>query len=74
MRKEDIMATVTLKYDARNTIFKQLIQLFISLGGEVETKEKNTVSPEAREIAKRYSDVKSGKVKTRPISALFDEL
>lgn len=40
----------------------------------METKEKNTVSPEAREIAKRYSDVKSGKVKTRPISALFDEL
>ena len=74
MRKEEIMATVTLQYDERNTIFKQLIQLFISLGGKVETKKKNAISPEAREIAKRYSDVKSGKVETRPISALFSEL
>lgn len=68
------MATITLQYDARNTIFKQLIQLFISLGGKVEVKEDDALGDEARKIAQNYSDVKKGKIKTRPISSLLNEL
>lgn len=68
------MATITLQYDARNTIFKQLIQLFISLGGKVEVKEDDALGDEARKIAQNYSDVKKGKFKTRPISNLLNEL
>lgn len=68
------MATITLQYDARNTIFKQLIQLFISLGGKVEVKEDDAIGDEARKIAQNYSDVKKGKIKTSPISNLLNEL
>ena len=68
------MATITLEYDGRNTVFKQLIQLFISLGGKVKIIGEDNVSAEALEIAKSYSDVKKGKVETRPIANLFNEL
>ena len=34
------MATITLQYDARNTVFKQLIQLFVTLGGKVYSTDK----------------------------------
>ncbi len=68
------MATITLEYDGRNTVFNQLIQLFISLGGKVKTIGKDKIPKEAQEIAKSYSDVKEGKIKTHPISNLFEEL
>ena len=64
------MATITLEYDGRSTVFQQLIQLFISLGGKI----KATDSKEAEDIAKNYSGVKSGRIKTRPLSQLFEEL
>ena len=64
------MATVILEYDGRSTVFQQLIQLFVSLGGKV----RSANSKEAMEIAESYSGVKSGKIKTRPLSQLFDEL
>lgn len=64
------MATITLEYDGRSTVFQQLIQLFVSLGGKV----KSSTSKEAEEIAKNYSRVKSGRIKTRPLTQLFDEL
>lgn len=67
------MQTITLKYDAKNILIKKLLEVIVSLGGEIKTK-KDSVSPEARKIAKNYSDVKAGKIKTRPISELFNEL
>jgi hypothetical protein len=63
------MATITLEYDGRSTVFQQLIQLFISLGGKV----KSTNSREAEDIARSYAGVKSGRIKTRPLSKLLEE-
>ena len=61
-KKGKAMATITLQYDARNTIFKQLIQLFISLGGKVkiEDEEKNGT---IREAIKDYESGNSVKCK-----------
>lgn len=69
-KKELNMATITLEYDGRNTVFNQLIKLFVSLGGKVKTAS----SKEAKEIAECCAGVKSGKIKTRPLSQLIDEL
>lgn len=68
------MATITVQYDARNLLIKKLLEVIVSLGGKVEKKERVSVNPIAKDISKRYSDVKSGRTKTRPVSALINEL
>lgn len=69
------MATITVQYDARNTAFKHLLQLIIDMGGKItKVEDKTFVDSTAKDIAKRYSDVKSGRTKTRPVSALINEL
>ena len=40
------MATITLQYDGRNTAFKQLIQLFLTLGGRVVEEKEPVYDPE----------------------------
>ena len=59
------MATVTITYDGRNNIVRQLLQIFISLGCKVEnveTKVSNKGISGYDETLKAISEMKEGKV------------
>ena len=70
------MATITIKYDARNTTINKFIDFIVSLGVEVVGKSTSNkkVNSEVKEIANSYSSVKNGKIKTRPVEQLLDQL
>lgn len=49
------MATITVQYDARNTAFKHVINLILSLGGKITQVEKKSGIDEA------IDDIKNGR-------------
>ncbi len=55
------MATITLKYDARNTILKNMIEAFIALGGEVESTSRTTKSAGYASTLSAIEELKQGK-------------
>jgi len=59
------MATITLHYDGRNTAFKQLIQLFLTLGGRVVEENEPEYDPEmVAKVRRGREDFKKGKCVT----------
>lgn len=69
------MATITLQYDARNIAIRDMIAALLKFDGISEIVPKNEkLDPEVDEIAKSYIGVKKGKIKTRPVSELLEEI
>lgn len=61
------MATVTIQYDGHSTAFKQLLQLFVTLGGRIisDKADANEYDPEMVAKVKRgREDFKEGKCVT----------
>ena len=59
------MATVTITYDGRNNIVKQLLQIIISLGCKVDTGETNISNKKLSgydETLNAIKETKEGKV------------
>ena len=78
------METITISYDATNPAIKGLLEAFLKLDGVIKVDESKPAKSARKratkkervidQIAKDYSAVKSGKVKTRPVSQLLDEI
>lgn len=68
------MPTITLHYDARNHAISALIEAILKFDGVSIIKNTKNSDRVAAEIAETYSKVKSGKIKTRPVSQLLNEL
>lgn len=59
------MATIKLQYDGRNAAFKQLIQLFLTLGGRVVEEKEPQYDPEiVAKVRRGREDFKKGKCVT----------
>lgn len=59
------MATITLQYDGRNAALKQLIQLFLTLGGRVVEDKEPKYDPEmVSKVRRGREDFKKGKCVT----------
>lgn len=56
------MATVTLKYDARNISIKKLLEVIVSLGGQIATPVAEKKESGYDETIKAMKEVKEGKV------------
>lgn len=58
------MATITMHYDGRNAAFKQLIQLFLTLGGRVVEENDPEYDPEmVAKVRRGREDFKKGNYK-----------
>lgn len=58
------MATITMHYDGRNAAFKQLIQLFLTLGGRVVEEKEPEYDPEmVAKVRRGREDFKKGNYK-----------
>ncbi len=53
------MATITLEYDARNTTFKKLIDVFVSVGARVVQSQPDT---KHSGIEEALEDIEQGRV------------
>lgn len=61
------MATVTIQYDGRNTALKQLMQLFVTLGGRIVDEKADAPKYDPEMVAKvrrGREDFKQGKCVT----------
>lgn len=72
------MATITLKYDARNSFAKSFLDAMMKSGvfKVVNTvpNQKSELVKEAQKIAKSVCAIRDGKNETRPLSSLMEEL
>ncbi len=58
------MATLTIKYDGRNPIFKQVLDLFVALGGSIsDEKSESSNSMMIEKIRQGREDFKNGNYK-----------
>ncbi len=58
------MATLTIKYDGRNPIFKQVLDLFVALGGTIyDEKSASSNAMMIEKIRQGREDFKSGNYK-----------
>ncbi|MBQ6306097.1 MAG: hypothetical protein IJK78_05995 [Bacteroidales bacterium] len=58
------MATLTIKYDGRNPIFKQVLDLFVALGGTIsDEKSESSNSMMIEKIRQGREDFKNGNYK-----------
>lgn len=58
------MATHTIKYDGRNPIFKQVLDLFVALGGTIsDEKSESSNSMMIEKIRQGREDFKNGNYK-----------
>jgi hypothetical protein len=58
------MATLTIKYDGRNPIFKQVLDLFVALGGTIsDEKSESLNSMMIEKIRQGREDFKNGNYK-----------
>ena len=72
-KKRPIMATITLQYDGRNTAFKQLIQLFLTLGGRIVEDTEPKYDPEmVAKVRKGREDFRKGKCVTIKASEIWN--
>ena len=74
-KKGETMATVTIQYDARNTALKQLMQLFVTLGGRIVDDDADApkYDPEMVEKVRRgREDFKKGKCVTIKASEIWN--
>ncbi len=71
------MATITLKYDARNSFAKSFLDAMMKSGAfkvvDSKPKQKSEMAKEAKNIAKSVCAVRDGKIET-PLSSLMKEL
>ena len=56
------MATITLKYDARNVLIKKLLEVIVSLGGQIGTPAKAKEKTGYDATLEAMKEVKEGKV------------
>ncbi len=58
------MATLTIKYDGRNPIFKQVLDLFVALGGTIsDEKSESSNSMMIEKVRQGREDFKNGNYK-----------
>lgn len=58
------MATLTIKYDGRNPIFKQVLDLFVALGGTISDENETTSNAiMVEKIRQGREDFKNGNYK-----------
>ena len=58
------MATLTIEYDGRNPIFKQVLDLFVALGGTIsDEKSESSNSMMIEKIRQGREDFKNGNYK-----------
>ena len=58
------MATLTIKYDGRHPIFKQVLDLFVALGGTIsDEKSESSNSMMIEKIRQGREDFKNGNYK-----------
>lgn len=73
IRKQPIMATITLQYDGRNTAFKQLIKLFQTLGGRVIEDNEPKYDPEmVAKVRRGEEEFRKGKCVTIKASEIWN--
>lgn len=57
------MATLTIKYDGRNPIFKQVLDLFVALGGTISDEKSTSSNAMMEKIRQGREDFKNGNYK-----------
>ncbi len=67
------MATITLQYDGRNKALKQLIQLFLTLGGRIVEEKEPEYDPEmVAKVRRGREDFSKGNCVTIKASEIWN--